>query len=708
MPAQNHALLTSGSVAAATTGTIASITLPENTLILIDVETHHATSASLATPTLSNAAFTTFTQIASVDTGGGTPTRRLTRFRCQTSSDVTGTITITGNGIAQTSIAWTVHWFGGVIVGSNGAAATGTTASYTSGTSSVTTVPSGGIALGPAVNAHSAYFAGFISSNAGAVTPRVNWTETADFQPTGAVAIRYQSQYTAVVDTLANGIFGSGVLAGLVTEIVCIPNPVAFRLLTRSFLVNQTVGTAVISTVLLAGRSYYMIVCVDGQFTPSVVVSAPPGITFTTLLNTTADGATVTDTRVQILRIVTDDDFDVSTNITITFGGFGAGYHYSYNIIEAANLDYTVNGTGEVQSASFAGSGASSYNAPLPVAASSVNALLLISYIRSASNSNTPGYQTVSFMDSSAGAHSTNSTTLARISAESAPNLLLPASNDVAGIVIELQQAPVIVPGVPPVVTLISPPEASPLPASTPAIIRAEDPDGDLVSYLMIVTLPTLGVSEVAWNGTAFTPLYSGSSRSATGTGFQNSVLRNSGWPDSTVQITTIAFDSEGNITDETFAWFVDFPDPPAAPESTNLDVVSQNDPARDIYLDVTTNNIALTVDGDLALVGGIPSIVQDCRQSLRMVTGEWFLDEEQGVPWLNRPDLNVVGILGQKAPSIPALREVFRESLLAVAGVLDVTSLGVILDSVTRRLNVTFSVTTDLGELVETLEVGV
>lgn len=140
-------------------------------------------------------------------------------------------------------------------------------------------------------------------------------------------------------------------------------------------------------------------------------------------------------------------------------------------------------------------------------------------------------------------------------------------------------------------------------------------------------------------------------------------------------------------------------PVPPAPCDCTQIvfvplaEVASSPDPARDIYLDALTNNFALTPGGDLALVGGVPSIVQAIRQKLRAFLGEWFLDEEEGVAWFE-------SIL-VKNPNLTAIRAIHRDAILAVPGVLDLTKLDLVVDASTRTLTVTFEATSDTGELV-------
>ncbi len=113
---------------------------------------------------------------------------------------------------------------------------------------------------------------------------------------------------------------------------------------------------------------------------------------------------------------------------------------------------------------------------------------------------------------------------------------------------------------------------------------------------------------------------------------------------------------------------------------------------ARDLKIDKDTGDLVIE-DGDFLWVTGIDAIEQDIRTALLMFKGEWFLNLEEGVPYHQ-------SILGQKATNLPAIREIFRQQLLAIPGVLDVLTIEVSFAPRTRRLTVTWKVSTDLGEL--------
>lgn len=62
--------------------------------------------------------------------------------------------------------------------------------------------------------------------------------------------------------------------------------------------------------------------------------------------------------------------------------------------------------------------------------------------------------------------------------------------------------------------------------------------------------------------------------------------------------------------------------------------------------LDVMQDDDGVIIrDGDLVLDGGIDGIAQQCEIRIGTQQGEWWLDESQGLPWID-------GILGRKLPA--------------------------------------------------------
>lgn len=112
---------------------------------------------------------------------------------------------------------------------------------------------------------------------------------------------------------------------------------------------------------------------------------------------------------------------------------------------------------------------------------------------------------------------------------------------------------------------------------------------------------------------------------------------------------------------------------------------------ARDLLLDINSHDLTL-VGGDLVLVRDAASIRQEVDIRLNFLLGEWFLDTEAGVPYFQ----NIL----VKSPNLAAIRNIFNDEILSVAGIRSVVDLKLDFNRTTRKLLVTWHATTDLGAL--------
>lgn len=118
-----------------------------------------------------------------------------------------------------------------------------------------------------------------------------------------------------------------------------------------------------------------------------------------------------------------------------------------------------------------------------------------------------------------------------------------------------------------------------------------------------------------------------------------------------------------------------------------------------DLLLDVVTNDLVITTD--LAWSYGIDAVRQGCHVALAMIEGEWFMDLEEGVPYLERDGVDPRRVLlGQKF-SADRARAAMVPELLKVAGVKTVNYCTPSYDSKTRTLTVRWEVSTVFGDTV-------
>lgn len=99
------------------------------------------------------------------------------------------------------------------------------------------------------------------------------------------------------------------------------------------------------------------------------------------------------------------------------------------------------------------------------------------------------------------------------------------------------------------------------------------------------------------------------------------------------------------------------------------------------LALDPATNDVYLGSTNELVLVRGAHAVGQHVRQRLKTFKGEWFLDTEAGVPWLEQ-------IMGKRYD--PALAEaVVKAEILNTHAVTEITSFSVSFDYDLRNLDI-------------------
>jgi len=92
-----------------------------------------------------------------------------------------------------------------------------------------------------------------------------------------------------------------------------------------------------------------------------------------------------------------------------------------------------------------------------------------------------------------------------------------------------------------------------------------------------------------------------------------------------------------------------------------------------------------------LAMTGDAPGIRQQVQLRLGFFRGEWFLDDDRGIPWFDRILI--------KNPDLVDAQDIFRTAILSVRGVLDVQYLNLSYTG-RRQAALDFKASTDLGEL--------
>lgn len=112
---------------------------------------------------------------------------------------------------------------------------------------------------------------------------------------------------------------------------------------------------------------------------------------------------------------------------------------------------------------------------------------------------------------------------------------------------------------------------------------------------------------------------------------------------------------------------------------------------AADTVRDLKCSGLDLVVEGgDLQLARGAAAIVQSVRIAMGFFAGEWFLDLDAGVPYYQEVLV--------KTPNINVLQGIFKDAILSVPGISDITTLNLSFDAASRTLTVEYTAVSDVG----------
>lgn len=109
-----------------------------------------------------------------------------------------------------------------------------------------------------------------------------------------------------------------------------------------------------------------------------------------------------------------------------------------------------------------------------------------------------------------------------------------------------------------------------------------------------------------------------------------------------------------------------------------------------DIMLTSDTHDLKMSRTGDLLLVDGAARVAQQVKVTLLTFLGEWFLDTDFGVPYIE-------SIL-VKNPKMAAINAILRARIIDVPGVNRIITLVPTFDRPARALRVMFEVDTTYG----------
>lgn len=109
--------------------------------------------------------------------------------------------------------------------------------------------------------------------------------------------------------------------------------------------------------------------------------------------------------------------------------------------------------------------------------------------------------------------------------------------------------------------------------------------------------------------------------------------------------------------------------------------------------LDVTGNELTLTEEAE--------AIRQHLQVKFQLFLGEWFLDEDVGVPWFQEILI--------KQPSFIVVQEILKNVILDTPGVIAITRFQFDFDSSTREASLSFECLTEEGliDFSQIVEIG-
>lgn len=97
---------------------------------------------------------------------------------------------------------------------------------------------------------------------------------------------------------------------------------------------------------------------------------------------------------------------------------------------------------------------------------------------------------------------------------------------------------------------------------------------------------------------------------------------------------------------------------------------------------------------GDLQLTGDENTVKQRIKLALLTFKGEWFLNEDLGIPYYQE-------ILGQKN-SLDSIKSIFIDAIQRIDGVKELQSLNIKLDDSSRNILIQFAVIDRNNNLIE------
>lgn len=99
--------------------------------------------------------------------------------------------------------------------------------------------------------------------------------------------------------------------------------------------------------------------------------------------------------------------------------------------------------------------------------------------------------------------------------------------------------------GIPPTAAIVSPSPGSSISANTPIVVDVTDDKDGIRRALLAISFPSIGQTDLAFDGTQFAGVYAGSTRTRITNGYRYGLVRSGGWPASPT-FTAYVTDTDG------------------------------------------------------------------------------------------------------------------------------------------------------------------
>lgn len=224
-------------------------------------------------------------------------------------------------------------------------------------------------------------------------------------------------------------------------------------------------------------------------------------------------------------------------------------------------------------------------------------------------------------------------------------------------------------------------PDSTSNPFDTPVSTDVVDDNGDLdLSSVQIWINETL-----AWTGTRAMPgftVVAGNVSDPDGGNFAIELAEPFEPGLQTVRVK--ALDAAANALDDSWSFTT------VAQVVEDADVEAEEAAVAGIDLKLDTAHDLVVTDYDLELVAGADEVAQHLLVGLRLFWGEWYLDDEAGVPYYRDVLIN--------APKSRVIDALFRQEILADADIEALTEFTLAIDRATRHLDVAFRAVSSVG----------